>query len=187
MPDSKSIAKNVITLLLVLIVAFAGVYLGMRFRERQSSPPVMEQQFITKLTVSTPFPDVAVLSEDGVTNSTGQLLGGKPAVVLFLEFGCPPCKVMTAKWEQARTDEKLAELNLFGLTFSPQHEIRKYRLDNKLTFPVYADTGNVFMDRFEVTNYPYMVAINRTGAIVSHSFDANEEIDADELMRLLEK
>jgi peroxiredoxin len=185
MADSKSVAKNVLMLLAVFIVAFGGVYLGTRLRQQPAESTPISEELTSKLGDGAQFPEVDLYAEDSSLVRSADLLAGKPAVVLFLELGCPPCKIMTSKWQALQADGQLSGINLLGITFSPLREIRKYRLENQLTVPVYADSANVFMSSYNITNYPYMIALDRSGKVVMHSFDANEEIDPSHLKHLV--
>lgn len=185
MADSKSLVRNIIMLLAVFAVAVAGVYLGGRIRQQPTGIPPESADFSSKLDEGAQFPAVELYAEDSSRVHTADLLAGKPAVVLFLEVGCPPCKVMTARWQKLLAEGDLTGISLFGITFSPLRELRKYRLENGLTFPIYADSANVFMSDFDVTSYPFMIALDRTGKVVMNNYDANAELDPNRLRQLL--
>lgn len=185
MADPKSLVRNIGMLAAVFVVALAGVYLGTRMTRQSPEIVPQDEQLTSKLGNGAQFPEVELYAEDSTLVRSADLLAGRPAIVLFLELGCPPCKIMTAKWQQAMTDKRLAGVTLLGITFSPLREIRKYRLENHVTFPIYVDSANVFMSTYDVTNYPYMVALDSSGQVVMNSFDANEDVDRSQLRRLL--
>ncbi len=182
------------TLLITLVIfaaAAAGVYLGMSLRGRNSVPqPVEAAQDpnapTTLLKTGSAFPEVQLFDESGAPASTSQLLGGKGAVVLFMELGCPPCKEMSLKWQTALASGKAKDVPLIGITVNGPVYIRPYRLKNQLTFPIYSDTLNIFMDKYNVTNYPIELVIGKSGKITYSTFDSNEPIDFDQLKKQLE-
>lgn len=189
--DSGSTIKSVLVVVVIFAAAAAGVYLGMSLRGNGVGPkPVEAAQDpngpSTKLVSDTPFPEVTLFDETGATQSSTQLLGGKGGVILFMELGCPPCKEMSLKWQSAIDKGEANDISLLGVTINLPVNIRPYRLKNKLTFPIYSDTMNVFMDKYDVTNYPLEMVVGKSGKVTYTTFNSAEPIDFGKLREQLE-
>lgn len=177
----KSFWQNGILLVLVFVVALGGMYLGMATSQRNSEPSMRQEELKSKLTEGSGFPDVNLLDESGNPVHSRELLNDKGTIVLFLEPGCPPCEQMSKRWQGIADDGKLGDMGLISISFAPITEVAKYKIEHGLRFAAYADTSFTFMEKYEVTNYPLMVALDGDGNIRWHTFDANQEIDMKEL------
>ncbi len=173
----KSFLQNVVLLLLVFVVAVGGVYLGIATSQRNSMPAVLQEELTSKLTEGSGFPDVALIDEAGNPVQSRQLLGEQGTIVLFLEPGCPPCETMSDRWQGMIDDGKLGDIKLISISFAPISQVSKYKIEHGLRFEAYADTSYTFVQKYDVTNYPLMVALDADGNIRWHTFDANQEID----------
>jgi peroxiredoxin len=188
---NKSTMKSAIVTVVIFAAAAAGVYLGMSLRGGGSASPQPVQAEpegapTSKLALGSIFPDVAVFDESGAPLNTKSLVGDHGAVLLFMELGCPPCKEMSQKWQGAIESGKAAGVPLLGVTINLPVNIRPYRMKNKLTFPIYADTLNIFMDNYDVTNYPLEVVVGKSGKVTYTTFNSAEPIDFDKLKEQLE-
>jgi peroxiredoxin len=187
--ESSPVFKSVLIAAIVFAAAVAGVYLGMNLKKGSMAPVEAAQDPnapSTALAAGTLFPDVPVLDESGAPQSTAQLTGGKGGVYLFMELGCPPCKEMSLKWQAAIESGPAKDIPIFGVTVNLPVNIRPYRLKNKLTFPIFSDTMNVFMDKYDVTNYPCEVVVGKSGKVTYTTFNSAEPIDFDKLKKQLE-
>jgi peroxiredoxin len=187
---SGSTLKSVLVTMIIFVAAAAGIYLGMSLKGGSPGPePVQAEQTgapVSKLAIGTDFPDVSLFDEAGAPVSSKQVIGGQGAVVLFMELGCPPCKEMSQKWEGAIASGKALGVPLYGVTINLPVSIHPYRIKNKLTFPIYADTLNIFMDNYDVTNYPLEVVVGKSGKVTYTTFNSAEPIDLDKLKEQLE-
>lgn len=183
--------QSILITLIIFAAAAAGVYLGMSLRGRNSVPQPLEASEnpnapTTQLKAGVAFPEVQLCDESGAPVNTSKLLGGKGGVVLFMELGCPPCKEMSDKWQAAIESGEAKDVSLIGITVNGPVYIRPYRLKNKLTFPIYSDTSNIFMDKYNITNYPLELVIGKSGKVTYSTFDSNEPIDFSQLKKQLE-
>ncbi len=186
--NRKILLKNVVVVALFFAAAFAGVQLGKGFRARrtqESTPPPPPEAHASKLDDGQLFPGVALERTDGTGVTTKDLLANKGGVVLFLELGCPPCKEMCERWQQFIDAKQLGEIPLWAITFSPLAEIEPYKAANKLSFPIYCDTGRVFMSQYQLTSYPMAVVVGRSGIIEWHSYNALDKIDLQQISQML--
>lgn len=178
---SKSFWQNAVLLILVFVVAVGGVYLGIATSQRNAAPTVLQGELTSKLTEGSGFPDVPLIDEAGNPVQSRELLGEKGTIVLFLEPGCPPCETMSSRWQGMADDGLLGDMKLISISFAPISEVSKYKMEHGIRFDSYADTSFTFVQTYDVTNYPLMVALDGDGNIRWHTFDASLEIDMKEI------
>ena len=183
--SGNSTLKSVLMVVVVFVVAVGGVLLGMRLRDNAGAEPQMTAEDsnapTSLLKVGEVFPKAQVIDEGGLTTTTDDIVGGKGAVVLLMELGCPPCKEMSEKWQTAINSGEAKEIPLYGVTINLPVNIRPYRLKHNLTFPIYSDSVNFFMDSMLVENYPLQVVVGKSGTVQSYTFDSNEKLDFEML------
>ncbi len=184
---NKSMLQNVVLLLAVFVVAVAGVWLGMASRTSQSAPIEVEEEFHSKLTEGTIFPDLTLVDEAGDLVQTSSLIGEQGTVVLFMELGCPPCEIVCERWQGMLDDSATGGMKVIGISTSPPRHVIGYKVEQGLRFPVYSDTTYQFVKTYEVTNFPMVVALDETGMIKWHTYDAQAEISIGELTAALDK
>ncbi|HVP06915.1 MAG TPA: redoxin domain-containing protein [Candidatus Acidoferrum sp.] len=186
--NRKTLLKNAAAVALIFAAAFAGVQLGKGFRAhrmQESTPPLSPETPASKLDDGRVFPDVALQATDGTGMTTKSLLANRGGVVLFLELGCPPCKEMCERWQQFIDAKQLGDIPLWGVTFSPLAEIEPYKAANKLSFPIYCDTGRVFMSQYALSSYPMALIVGRSGVVEWHSYNALDKIDLKQVAEQL--
>ncbi len=185
--NKKNLLKNVAAVALIFAAAFVGVQLGKGFRAHRSQESVAPpgKAHVSKLDDGHLFPEGALQATDGSGMTTKSLLAKRGGVVLFLELGCPPCKEMCERWQQFIDAQQLGEIQLCGITFSPLAEIEPYKTANKLSFPIYCDTGRVFMSQYDLVSYPMAVVVGPSGKIEWHSFNPLDKIDLQQISQML--
>jgi peroxiredoxin len=179
--------RSALFLAAVLIVAAAGAWLGTAARSRFGRPPVDDSNDIPQsfLTVGTEFPDVHLVAEDGTAHTTHELLAGRGGVVMLLEIGCPPCSLMTARWQHELDSGALANVPVLGIAMSSPAHIRQYKTDAGLTLPIYSDGQRRFQGEYAVDAYPLNLVVSAAGRIVAETYDANAPIEPRQLEQLL--
>lgn len=182
-----SATRSLLVLAVIFAAAAAGVYFGLNIRNGAPHPveAATGSMPTSRLAAGTPFPDVTLFDEIGSPVGTSQLLDSRGGVVLFMELGCPPCQDMSAKWQAAIESGLAKGILVAGVTINLPINVRPYRLKHKLTFPIYSDSNNVFMDKYGVTNYPLEVVIGKSGTVNYTTFNSAEPIDFDKLSRWL--
>lgn len=181
----NSTLKSVLMVVIVFVVAVGGVLLGMKLRDNAGSASQATAEDsnapMSLLKIGAAFPNVNVIDEGGTATTTGAVLGDRGGVVLFMELGCPPCKEMSEKWQKAINSGEAKDIPLYGVTINLPVNIRPYRLKHNLTFPIYSDSVNFFMDSMQVENYPLQVVVGKSGKVESFTFDSNEELDLEKI------
>lgn len=182
----NKLLKNVGVGVLVLVVAGVGMYLGMSFKTMQAS---QDSEFLqsagptSQLQVGTMFPDLELMTADSGKVRTGDMIAGDGSVFLFMEVGCPPCETMTQKWQELINSGAIAEDQVIGVSFEEPQYVQTYAKKRGLTFPIYADTGMVFMRNYGVAEFPLVVVVGKTGGVKMFTFDARVSFEVDELKR----
>ena len=177
--------KSVLFLLVAIIAAGAGLYLGLGMRERLRPVEVMQETFEPNalLGIGEEFLDVPVMAADSSMTTTSQLLAAG-GIVIFVEPGCPPCSIMSRNWSEA-----LASWNtpptLFGISSAPLDRIQQYREKIGIAFPIVCDTGKTFETAFQVIDYPFRLIIDTGLTIQSAAYDSHELIDTAEVSSLV--
>jgi peroxiredoxin len=173
---------------LVFVVGVGGVLVGHVLRDRLGDSQK------TELTMPAPksllksgmmFPDVTVVSENGATMHTGEMIGGEGCVVLFLDLDCPPCQDMTDKWQRAADRGDISYHQLWGITFHPRDVVDEYAATHGVGFPIIVDTSLTFFREYEVNRFPLEVVVGASGNIRATSYNAAAPVDAKELAGML--
>lgn len=178
--------RNVGVGVLVLVIAAAGMYLGMSVKSMQAS---QDSEFLqnsgptSQLQVGTTFPDLELVTADSGTVRTAEMIAGDGSVFLFMEVGCPPCETMTQKWQELINSGEIAEEQVIGVSFEELKYVQTYAKKRGLTFPIYADTGMVFMRNYGVAEFPLVVVVGKSGDVKMYTYDARVSFDPDELKK----
>lgn len=177
--------RRVLLVVIGVLVATAGLYLGSMTRSLFPRPGETVMPPGSKLAAGMIFPDVPLLGENGEMHSASDLLGTDGAVVLFLALGCAPCKTMSKIWGDHAASGQLGALRLFGVASASPEMIRLYKENNRITFPIFADSAAVFMKTWGVDEYPLRLEIDHSRVIRGQTYDPDEEPDPRELARRL--
>lgn len=168
--------------LAALVIGYGGVRFGRAMRAR-STPPVAEAPpFPFKL--GQRFPDVALVDSLGNTVRSADLVSPHGAVVLLLDPDCDGCTDMSIRWEQTLA-EFFDPTRVFGVCRASVDANRAYRAANHLTFPIYQDVEDAFVQKYNVLSYPLEVVVGQSGMIRSLSDDSTTPIDAEAARRAM--
>lgn len=161
------------------------MYLGMSFRSMQASQQggefIQSEGPSSKLQVGSAFPDLELITADSGRVRTGDFVRNDGSVFIFMETGCPPCETMTQKWQDLINEGEITRDQVVGISFEAPAHVATYAKKRNLTFPIYADTGMVFLRDYGVMDYPLVVVVGKSGAIKMYTFDARVSFVADEL------
>lgn len=173
--------RRILTVLVVLIVAGAGFWLGGLLRGLTEKPEFVPHALTTQLAAGADFPDVPLVGEDGAPHSSHELLGGEGGVVLFLLIGCGPCRTMSEEWQRHLEAGEIRGFRFYAVAEAPPDLVRFYRANNHLTFPIYSDTSKVFRGRYGVEDYPLRINVSRARRVLHATWDPSEPVDLDSL------
>ncbi|GJM43564.1 MAG: hypothetical protein DHS20C21_04060 [Gemmatimonadota bacterium] len=172
--------KILLTGLLVVVVAMAGVGVGLLVRGflgRDAPEQFVIQRSVTSLLQDDQtFPDVAVVAPAG-TLRTSELARPHGCVFLFLDLQCPPCVDMAVKWQEALDSQSIEELRVVGITNHSADVIQRFRESHGLHFPVAEDSARVFLHDHRVERFPLEVVVGESGRIRSLRYNSGEPID----------
>ena len=121
------------------------------------------------------------MKSDSSWVQTPNLYENDGAVFLFMEMGCPPCVAMSQKWQQMINNGAIAKDKVVGVIFEAEQSVGSYSTKNDLTFPIYCDTGKVFLKNYDVTEYPYVVVVGKSGKVHFQTYNPRDEISPKEL------
>jgi peroxiredoxin len=183
----RKIIKATGLLFFIFAVGIAGVLVGYVVRDRL---PGAQKRTVTMpvpmslLREEMLFPDVALIGPSGEQVYSGSLVG-EGSVVLFLDLECPPCEVMTAKWQAAADDNVVFPGRLWAVTYFPRQYVDDYVKQHNITFPVYVDSLQTFHHKYEVNRFPLEVVVGVSGHIRSMSYNSEAPVDAGRVAELL--
>lgn len=184
MPNHPSRPLRWLILVVVaLAVGYAGVRFGRTLRERQA-PPVAEAPSFP-FRPGDPFPDVALADSLGAIVRSGDLIAERGAVVLFLDPECEGCTDMSIRWEHALAGGFFDPTRVIGVSRASADVIGSYRAAHRLSYPVYRDAEDAFLQTHGVTRYPLEVVVGQSGTIRSLSDDSVTPVDVDVVRRSL--
>jgi peroxiredoxin len=176
----KDLARGAGFLVLVAVAAFAGVWLGMEFRQgRQAAPPPAIE---SDLVPGAAFPAETVLDAAGAAHDTARLAAGG-GVVMFLAADCGACGLMLESWRPQIAGGALAGVPVIGLTYDPPERLADYPAKGA-DFPVYRDAEQVFGREHGVIRVPTVIVVGRDGTIRDHWAGHREDVDFERIRQL---
>jgi peroxiredoxin len=169
--------------LATLVIGYAGMRFGRSLRER-SAPAVAEAPpFPFKLGQT--FPDVALVDSLGTTVRSVDLVSPHGAVVLLVETDCDGCTDMSIRWEQTLADGFFDPSRVFAVSRASRDANNAFRAANHLSFPIYQDAEDAFVQKYNVLSYPLEVVVGQSGTIRSLSDDSKTPVDGDAVRQLM--
>jgi peroxiredoxin len=108
-------------------------------------------------------------------------------VVLFLDPNCEGCSEMAARWDRGVSEGIVEPERIFAVTSATAAVNSQYRNSHALSFPLYQDVEDAFLQRYGVVTYPMEVVVGASGTIQSLSSDSKTPIDAESIRALIEK
>lgn len=167
-----SVKAAVLYGLAIIVVAFIGVVLGSWFVEWKQSrnlPAAVgldEWQSINRslLKEGDPFPVEELLDMDSNVVTTDSVIPGKKTLVLFLSPGCEPCAMAIEAWKKS-VDTAPEDLALIGIAAGDLADVRAYRDQHEIPFPVYCDSYMLYAQQYEITAFPTLIGLNEAGQV----------------------
>lgn len=173
---------------LMFIVGIAGVLAGTLLRDHFASPKsamVSTRVPRSLLKQGMIFPDAPVVTTDGRMRRTVELIDHSGSVVLFLDLECSPCIKMALRWQDALDNALVEDGKVWAISYHSSEVIQNFMVENDLRFPIYTDSSQTFLKKFEVTRFPLEVVVGASGRIRSLSYDSETPIDFAHLAELL--
>ena len=181
-------------IILIIVLAAAGIVYWIvsgdkleNYYEEAESPTANRVQTAAdsyRLLVGKKFPNTGLISTDGQTVATGDLLAnGK--VILFLDPGCSNCEAMTDKWTALLGKKLIPPDVVIGICFAAPAEAAKYHDERRLNFPLYCDTLQYFVKHHELYEFPLQLVVGQSLTIYESTYDPKKQVFADQLERWL--
>ncbi|UCG62086.1 MAG: redoxin domain-containing protein [Candidatus Zixiibacteriota bacterium] len=163
----------------IIVVAFIGVVLGNWFVEwRRSSqmpprPELKDWQMANRssLEFNDPFPSEELLDLDSNTVSIDSLIAGRKVLVVMISPGCQPCAMAIKSW-RSQLETLPADFTLLAIAGDEIAEMRTYRDEHNVPFPIYCDPAMLYTQQYDLTTFPTVIGVNEEGnvALVWHGF-----------------
>jgi peroxiredoxin len=179
-PDSAALRKAIVLKWFfgLLIAGWCGL-LGVMFCGRAGSipqparplAPGTEKHYVSvkQLTASgawrdqrvTPF---AARAHDGTRFASQDLVGNRPAVLVFIKADCP-CSVEFEPFFHRLERRYHGLVRFCGVIDADCAGARRYAQANKVPYPVLADADRSIITRFKVENGGYVVLLTPAGVV----------------------
>lgn len=111
--------------------------------------------------------DFKLPDADGENRTLSSLKGAKGAVLIFVSTRCPVSNAYNERMEKLAQDLRARGVNVVGINSNvaeTREEMKQHASDNKLSFTILKDKGNVIADRLGAQKTPevfYIDANNR--------------------------
>ena len=175
--------RSIAFVVVVLVVAAAGLRVGSSLRKRTTVAQTTEHNFPFK--PGDAFPDVSLTDSLGTHVGSAALVQGKGAVVLFLDPNCHGCLAMAERWERAVSDGVVEPERVIAVTRDPAVVNNRYREEHGFSYPLYTDSASVFLMQHGVSEYPMEMVVGASGRIRSLSTDSKTPIDAESIRAMI--
>jgi peroxiredoxin len=168
----------VLTAVGIAAMAFLGVIAGNWYladrRQRDVSGKIgrLESGTATRLSAGDSFPDLPLVDLEGKSTTSKEVLGGMPAIVVFVSINCESCTEAILAWS-ADARELRPDVRVVAVADNEHEYVRVYAEKTGFPFPVFCDETERFGDEFDVTVYPTAMGIDAGGriAFVRHGFE----------------
>ncbi len=154
--------------------------------EPKMSPKVTADTTSYRLLIGKQFPDIELLDLDGNSLLTSRIFA-QGRVILFLEPTCSYCAKMIDRWRDQFEKKLMTPEEVVAIVPASVETARAYKRLQSLPFAVFVDTGFVFMNRFQVTDFPLQLVVGKSGTIHDYNFQVDRQIFADQIRRQFKK
>jgi peroxiredoxin len=123
------------------------------------------------LAVGAVAPDFKLPDADGREHTLASLKGKSGTLLLFVATKCPVSNAYNARMQKLADDYRAKGVNVVGINSNVAElaaEVKQHAADNKLTFTMLKDTGNVVADRFDAQVTPEAYLLDASGKLVYH-------------------
>lgn len=173
-----------------IVVAFVGVLAGnwfVQWRQKQAPGETLESWLTdnrTALRQGEPFAAVELSDLQGNVVNTADLVRGHKTLVLFLSSGCKSCSEAVARWKED-IKELPADVSVFGISPGDSVEVQNYRDKLDISFPLYSDSGYMFMQQYDVTAFPSVFCLDAEGRVLFALHGYREDFGLTEAAELI--
>jgi len=163
---------------LIGLASLFGIYIGTATRSVVEKPAPGDLLPKLSLAVGEAFPEILLVDSAGRGLSSGQAIGSDGAVIVFAYLDCPPCEQMIRRIQDLIDRKILADTQvlLIGPTTAAAH-LPAFHRRYGWTFPAYADTGAVAMQRYGVEGFPLLAVVGPDRLIRHIRTDARMPVD----------
>jgi peroxiredoxin len=180
-PDSAALRKAIVLKWFfgLVIAGWCGL-LGVMFCGRVGSTtpqparplgPASEKHYVSvkQLTASGAWRDqrvapFAARAHDGTRFASKDLVGRRPAVLVFIKTDCP-CSVEFEPFFQRLERRYHGLVRFFGVIDANRAGARRYAQANNVPYPVVADADRSIITRFQVETGGYVVLLKPAGMV----------------------
>lgn len=175
----RDLARGAGFLVLVFVAAFAGVWLGMHFRQsRAGGPPQVDTDLVPGATL----PAGTVLDTDGQSHDVAQL-AADGGVLMFLSVDCGACGMTLEDWQPEIASGALAGVPIIGISADPPERFAEFPAKGA-TFPVYRDANRDYAREHGVSGVPFVVVVGPGGEIREQWIGHREDVDFERIREL---
>lgn len=180
-PGLRKFAKGALALLGIAAFAAAGVAVGHRWRPASRPEPA---QMLTSLAVGDSMPLATLRDEAGNPVELAGLLGQGAGVLLFIDPECPPCALMTRKWERAVQAGAVSAARVLAISQYEPATNTAYRQESGISYAVLSDGSGALHRASGIHAWPLEVAV-RDGRVAAVSGEYAAEFESSESYAVL--
>jgi hypothetical protein len=180
---SLSAREIVLYILLGGVVIFVAVFLGIRtgFALRGGGPGKLTPENLpnrTNLKIGDVLPALEVKTADSVAHPIGDILRGKPTVIVVVLPGCDPCKNLLTTWRESKLFPAGQEIQMIVLAAVSPGEYQLGELEEFGTiFPCYF-TDFLQMDKqCGISGFPSLIGVGGDNKIRFIASGYAQELD----------
>lgn len=168
--QKMSVKEMVLYGLGFIVVAFVGVLAGnwyVQWRQGQQPEQSLEAWLAdntTAMQAGDSFAAVELSDLEGNMVNTGELVQGHKTLVLFLSSGCHSCSEAVEHWKKD-LGKLPTDLRVFGISPGGILEVQGYRDKLDIPFPLYSDSGYMFMQQYDVVAFPTIFGLDAEGKV----------------------
>lgn len=180
---SLSAREIVLYILLGGVVIFVAVFLGIHagFALRGGGPGKLTPENLpnhSNLKIGDVMPTLEVSTADGVARPIGDVIRGRPAVIVVVLPGCDPCKNLLASWRDSNLFSDNQNIQVIVLAVVAQGEYQLGELEEFGTvFPCYF-TDFLQMDKqCGISGFPSLIGVGGDNKIKFIASGYAQELD----------
>jgi hypothetical protein len=124
-----------------------------------------------------PFPDIRLVQRSGGITSTGQLVRGSAALVVFAGRNCGACAESLSAWSSA-PDRFPAPVRRFVIIAGDPDPAAIGAAAAGIDWPIYGDAADEFGTRYDLNVFPTVVGVTADGRIAFVRHGVGGDFDA---------
>jgi peroxiredoxin len=180
-----------ITVLVVLVVAFVGSMAGSWFagwRQEKAHHKKLEKLYSSSpasILIGDTLPEVELIDVDGKTVDLKALIDGRKTLIFFLAPTCDMCTDLIDAYRR-ESEGFSTGLEAFGICPDVPDMARVYAEENDLPFPLFCDTAQSFQSEHGVVAFPTLMALDTNGVIQYLNFGMMDDYDFEDIQEILD-